>query len=401
MRRYSILIAITVVLLPASSIAANPQFQFHYIRANPHWVTSVHQVVLADLDNDGDLDWTVGNVHRLPNLFWYEYRAPDDWVEHYIGGDEVMYGGAAVLDVNRDGWKDLVATQILYVNKGQGKGWLPYNIKTCDDYCHDQQAVDINSDGKTDILSNSQKEGLNWYEAPQDPMKPWIRHEIGGPAYRVHAGPAPEAAGDLDGDGDTDVVSARAWFENRDGKGLEWTMHAHVLIGDIGRFGLAVKTVVRDMDNDGDLDIVQAEADQPDSDLAWLENTDGKGAFRVHWIKRAGKEEDYHSLQVFDYDGDHDWDVFTCAGPLTPRDEKNIYLFENLSGKGTKPREWKEHTLRSGPDVCHEALAGDVDADGDIDVVIKGWTSGSFEYMENRRLQKRTDRLQSHAKVQP
>ena len=53
--------------------------------------------------------------------------------------------------------------------------------------------------------------------------------------------------------------------------------------------------------------------------------------------------------------------------------------------------EWKEHNVRSGSEFCHEALAGDVDADGDIDVVIKGWTKGSFEYMENRRIKKETE----------
>lgn len=367
--------------------AAEPQFQAHYIRKSPHWVTSAHQVVLADLDKDGDLDWTVGNVHRVPNLFWYEYRTPDDWVEHYIGGDDVMYGGAAALDVNKDGWLDIVATQILFINKGAGAGWIPRNIQTSDEFCHDMQAVDINRDGKLDILSNSQKEGLNWYESPEDPTKPWIRHEIGGPDYKVHAGSFPEATGDIDGDGDTDVVCARAWFENRDGKGIDWKQHAHKLIGDMQRFGIAVRTVVRDMDFDGDLDIVQAEADHPDGELAWLENTDGKGTLEVRWVKRAGEKQDFHSLQVFDYDGDGDSDVFTCGGPLTENPVKKVYMFENLAGK-RKPTEWKEHILQSGPDICHEALSGDVDADGDVDLVIKGWTTGSFVYLENRRLKK-------------
>jgi hypothetical protein len=52
--------------------------------------------------------------------------------------------------------------------------------------------------------------------------------------------------------------------------------------------------------------------------------------------------------------------------------------------KGKKPLVWKEHIIHSGPDVCHEGLAGDVDADGDVDLVWKGWKTGPFVYMENK-----------------
>jgi hypothetical protein len=295
-----------------------------------------------------------------------------------------MYGGAAALDVNSDGWVDVISSQILFVNQGGGRGWTRHNIGTSDDNCHDMQAVDINRDGRLDIVANSQKEGLWWYEAASDPRKAWVKHDIGGPDYRVHAATHPEAAGDLDGDADVDVAAAHAWFENLDGKGRDWRKRGHELIGDYEKFGLAVKTVVRDMDSDKDLDIVQSEADHPDGELAWLENTDGKGTFEPRWIKRAGAKQDLHTLQVIDYDGDRDWDIFTCGGPLSSG-EKNVYLFENLSEKGKFPKAWKEHVIYSGTEACHEGLAGDVDGDGDVDLVFKGWTRGPFIYMENKR----------------
>ena len=375
------LVILLCCLQPGLVLAAEPQFKLHYIRKSPSWLTSVHQVTLSDIDKDGDLDWTVGNVHKNPNLYWYEYQGPDKWVEHYVGSDPTFYGGACTLDANKDGWIDLVTSELLYVNKGRGAGWSKFKIGTSDDHCHDLQAVDINQDGKLDIVSTSDKGGVNWYEAPADPTKPWILHDIGGPAYKPHAGTNPESAADLDGDGDLDVAAAQGWFENIDRKGLRWKKHDLNQIGLVGPWGAAVKTVCRDMDFDGDMDIVQSECDHRGPvGIGWLENTDGKGAFKLHWIKER-VAEDFHTLAVIDYDNDGDWDIFSAVGPLA-KGKKNTYIFENLSGRNKKPAAWKEHIILSGP-LCHEGLAGDVDADGDIDLVLKGWTSGPFIYMEN------------------
>jgi hypothetical protein len=362
--------------------AAEPAFAVHCIRKDPPWVTSIHQVVLADIDKDGDLDWTVGNVHKNPNLFWYEYKGPEDWVEHYIDSDDIYYGGACALDVNGDGWLDLVTSKLLYLNRGRGAGWSKHNIGVSDDHCHDQQAVDLNGDGKLDILSTSGNDGVCWYEAPADATKPWIRHDIGGPQYRPHAATAPESAADLDGDGDLDVAAAQAWFENVGGKGLQWKKHADTLIGLEGPWGAAVKTVCRDMDFDGDMDVVQSECDHRGQvGIAWMENTDGKGRFAVHWIQPR-VAEDFHTLAVIDYDNDGDWDVLSAVGPLSKLPPR-VYLFENTSGKGKSPAAWKQHVILAGH-PCHEALAGDVDADGDVDLLLKGWTTGSFFYLENK-----------------
>jgi hypothetical protein len=370
------------VKIPASPISAN--FEIHYIDESPEWVTSAQQNVLADLDNDGDLDWTVGNVHRNPNLFWYEYRGPANWKKHFIDSDENFFGCAAALDVNSDGLIDLVSSELLFLNHQRGSRWTKHNIGTSDDNCHDMQAVDINKDGKMDVIANSQKEGLAWYEAPSDPTQRWVQHNIGDHEYRVHGTGSPGSVADLDGDGDLDVAAAQAWFENLDGAALKWRKHSHQLIGAVDRFGVAVKTVCRDMDGDGDVDIVQSEADHTDGGIAWLENVDGKGKFEVQWIQQQGGKEDFHTLQVADYDDDGDFDVFSCSGPLSEK-KRNVYMFENLSGANEQSTLWTKHILLFDVD-CHEGNAGDVDRDGDVDFVAKGWKTGPFIYIENRRI---------------
>lgn len=368
---------------------AQPDFKFHYVEKDADWITSAQQTTLSDIDNDGDLDFTSGNVHLSPSLFWYEYKDADKWVKHVIGSDDGFYGGAVSMDVNLDGKTDIISSEYLFINKKgeRGIGWDKYFIGTGDPSCHDMVKVDLNEDGKMDVITNSgtkQGEGLCWYETTDDPTNPWVKYEIGGKEYFAHAALDPWPVGDLDGDGDLDVAAAGVWFENRDAKGTAWKAHRHDLIGQEGPWGVGVKTHVADMDGDGDLDIVQSECDLRDmpAGLGWLENTDGKGNFKLHWIKSRQANDDFHSMFVFDYDKDGDLDIMVGNGPLSSG--KKTFIFENRAGPRKKPAasDWKEHVILEGF-VAHDGVVGDVDGDGDLDIVSKEWTSGSVYYLEN------------------
>ena len=378
--------SVIYLALSGAILGAVPEFEHHYIAQDPTWDHRVMRSVLVDIDKDGDLDWTAGNCRwtQNPNFYWYEYKTPGKWVEHLIDEGTWLQGsGTCALDVNGDGQPDLVTSKFLFVNRSKDSQWEKHEIGISDGRSHDFQAVDINGDRRIDILSNSQDEGLCWYEAGKNPNKPWTRHDIGGKRYKVHGCGSPEGAADLDGDGDIDVAAALAWFENADGKALQWKKHDHNLIGRKDKFGIAVMTVCRDIDADGDIDIVQSEGDHPDARLGWLENTDGKGKFSIHWIKNSGSGQDFHTLQVIDYDNDGDLDVFTGGGAISKAEVKHTYLFEHIKPVAGKLPKWKEHIILSGPE-CHGGIAGDVDADGDIDIIVRGYNRGPFIYLENK-----------------
>ncbi len=121
------------------------------------------------------------------------------------------------------------------------------------------------------------------------------------------------------------------------------------------------------------------DADSINSQTAWLENKDGKGQ---KWIKHLiGSElkQDFHSLAVFDFDNDGDADVFSGGGPLTSDTIHRWYIWENKYGKG---KQWKQHEIFKGK-RCHEAMAGDVDGDGDIDICSKPWNGNEHVYLRN------------------
>ncbi|MFC1509618.1 FG-GAP repeat domain-containing protein [Candidatus Omnitrophota bacterium] len=361
-----------------------PTFEYHLIDKIGG---GLGQTSLADVDNDGDLDWICGQKKGDGGeIWWWEYKSPDNWIRHLMGYGDTDVGGSAY-DINGDGWIDMFSGKKILLNPGspRKKQFAEYTVGTT--YSHDSVFGDIDGDGNLDAIANWDNAGLFWYEIPKDPTKQWISHTIEtADTYKIHGGVSPHAIGDIDGDGDNDVVTGQAWYKNQDGTGLVWKQHKNIEFGEYKMFGLAVKTWLIDMNGDGALDIVQTEADSPDGRVAWLEN-DGHGNWTRHLIKDKGDQQDFHSLIVADFDGDGDMDVFSGGGPLSGAPHK-CYIWENTAGTGKNPtsRDWIEHIVAEKP--CHEAVGGDVDGDGDIDICSKPWRTGNEHfYLKNMTME--------------
>ncbi len=418
--RMGLAVLLAGILLPAVATAAET-FKLNYIDKDTAWATGAMQVTLTDLDNDGDLDWTVGvSGGKKPVCYWYEHQGPDNWVKHTISsGVSGVGNGAAAFDVNGDGYRDLVTGDFLFLNQKDKTFSAGDKIGTSIEWNnnHDHLAFDMNGDGKMDLLTTNgcriwKPVGGNgeicWFEAPSDPTQKWTKHPIStGTAVPegfegLHAATSPKGAGDLDGDGDIDVVGPCAWYENTDGKGTQWTTHfdTDVFLGVDASYKkrqgyqTAVRSFVVDLNGDGKLDVIQAECDiYGNVRLAWLKNNGG-GSFTRN-IVREGLPEDYHSLAVADFDNDGDIDIFTACGPLSRI--HNTYLFVNNAGAGKDPV-FELHNLSdflSEADAAllaeaykvdhgHEPMFGDVDGDGDIDLVLKGWDGTSPELGKTR-----------------
>jgi len=359
-----------------TSLSAFPGFTIHEIDRHGR---QMGQTELADIDKDGDLDYVVG---ASGTMWWYEFRSADEWIRHDIGEGAVTDVGGCVMDVDQDGWPDVVTGTGWYRNTGNPREEPFVLYLTGAIESHDNVPVDINGDGKLDILACSNDEPhpyLNWYEIPEDPKSAWKEYRI-GPG--IHGGVDPVGFGDLDMDGDMDVARGDAWFENLDGKGTKWEMH-HELIPPGGnrpdRYGLAIKTWVFDLDLDGDLDIVEAEADTTDGRVFWFEN-DGKAAeWKFNLISESSTKQDFHSLCLADFDNDGDMDVFSGGGPLSEAQWQS-FIWENTDGKGGT---WERHLILDNL-RCHEAVAADIDQDGDIDICTKPWNGDLHLFIENR-----------------
>jgi hypothetical protein len=324
---------------------------------------------MADFDHDGDLDFASGQ--RGGQMQWWEYCAPDHWAQHVVGTGHNSPGGGNAVDVDGDGWVDLIAGDSWYKNPQTPRSstnWERHSVGVAG--AEDIAVGDIDGDGKQDVVWVWDQIDAQWRKPSADPTAMW---PLGAAfQYRQTQG---GFIGDVDGDGKNDVlVGKQYWYKNVDGKGTEWqTVHFPNTFDD------SPLTTMGDLDGDGDLDF--AMCTHFGSRVAWFENGDGKGMTMTMHSLGTGKNK-LHSIFALDFDNDGDLDVYSGESTGT------AWIWENTDGKGAFTEHAVSNTARG-----HDARVGDVDCDGDLDIVGKPWGEGDAEprdhiYLKNELVEK-------------
>ena len=270
---------------------------------------------------------------------------------------------------------------------------------------------DLNGDGKIDILIGSMGSGLAWYQNPGTVTSTWTRRVINTGAHSTDV-----EIGDIDGDGDNDVVAVTSsntrWYRNNDGLGTSWTaftvgnrvMHDLELAdfnGD-GRLDVVTRNqgsdgnevylymqsssgtfiesgrtdmpwgeglLVHDLDGDGDQDIIWNDV--------WLQNP-GTGAGISNWAKYTYTSSPWHDntfIAVCDMNKDGRKDIVMSPSEWQGGTYRISYFQTPVNPTTSN---WPEIVIDSNVETIHHFVGcGDFDRDGDMDIAAAEMQQGS------------------------
>lgn len=177
-------------------------------------------------------------------------------------------------------------------------------------------------------------------------------------------------AADLDGDGDLDLAVAEfgwratgrvLWMQNN-GPTESPKFTVHVIDPRHG----AIHVPIVDLNKDGRLDVVVLLAQEHESVEVFLNQ--GAGKFEKEVLYAVGDPSfGSNGIQMVDLDHDGDDDVLYTNGDMFDSEVlKPYYGIQWLENRGHYP--FEVHHIAKLPGV-HRALAGDIDNDGDLDIV--------------------------------
>ena len=341
-------------------------------------------ITAGDINRDGKMDVVAGP-------FWYEGPGFTNRHEFYPAKPfptepsptDSMF--SYVHDFNGDGWSDILVLgrvhlhQAFWYENPQSRAghWKKHfvfdRIKG-----ESPPFLDADGDGKPELVAHDE---VRWGLIQPDwsnPTNAW-RFKAITPDAKFHHFYHGEGIGDVNGDGRSDLILDEAWYEQPVSRDVLWTRH-EFKFGEKG----GAQMFALDVDGDGDSDIISA-IDAHGWGLAWFEHVkaDGRITFKKHMIMGSRDEEakygvafsQPHALALADMDGDGLQDIVVGKrrwahgpkGDFEPMAEPVVYWFQQIREGGTA--RFVPHLIDRESGVGVQVSTADLNGDGRQDVL--------------------------------
>ena len=308
--------------------------------------------------------------------------------------------------ITADKWPDILKVGIpnkaSYLAINPGKKVLPAtNLEHSCKHCLAQQNVCNESPQFLNILPGKQKHLLAYSnnhitiaEPAGDATKPWKVFNISAKNKRFKTYTHGLGAADINGDKLTDILEKSGWWAqpaNWDKK-TPWVFHPFAFAPKKG----GAQMYGYDIDGDNDTDVVTA-LDAHGYGLAWYEqtkSTKGKIIFKQHLIMPEVTSNDPqvlsfsqpHAMACTDIDGDGIKDIITgkcffAHGGKDPgaKDPAVLYWFRTTrTEKGTS---FTPHLIDENSGVGRQISTGDLNGDGKPDIAISN-KKGTYIFIQ-------------------
>ncbi len=332
-------------------------------------------LAVADLDNDGLLDILFGTAGA--NAI---YRSQPAQFFDRCTSNLLLLDPRLMADLNRDGYQDLILQSgLLLLNDRTGNFQPSISLPLLLDLDSHLTTADLNGDGRLDLIAAHQSRAATVYTQSSNGQFV-LTATLDERSYPVTA----VATGDINNDGQLDLVlgrgSSAAAATANPGQNLLYLNDgaAHFSAGQ--PFSTVVDDTqdiaLGDLDADGDLDIVVANAieatGQQQGQQNYLYMNDGSGHFTESHALGSGTDRTL-SIAIGDLNGDGQLDIV-----LGNRGQLNAIHYNDGSGGFAQAQ-----LLGQLPDETSKILLVDLDHDRDLDLIAANQRQSDALYTNN------------------
>lgn len=389
-----VLFVIGLGICVSAVLAGTPAPQFKKLQLTDRFYCE--GAFYADFNRDGKMDVVSGP-------FWYEgpdfrktheIRPPKAFDPKGYSDNFLTYTG----DFNGDGWPDVLympwpGKEGYWFENPAGKEgpWKQHlALQVVDN--ESPRMADVDGDGRPDLLCNTGGYlGYATYDTAK-PDQPWTFHPI-TPKGKYHKYTHGIGAGDINGDGRTDILEGEGWWEQPAAPqpGQLWIKHPFKFAD------AACQMYAYDVDGDGLNDVVTVWHCHKYG-LVWYKQVRGDDG-RITWKQNvilppepdlksdALRISQLHAMEVVDVNGDGLKDILTGkrfwshgpTGDVEPDAPAVIYWFELRRDKEGGVQ-FLPHLIDDNSGVGTQVAAEDLNGDGIPDVIV-GNKKGTFVHL--------------------